>query len=949
MAGSVPLLFESWRRSALFDDAAEGGPRLAGNLKLTMSDSNGDSANGTIPFTFLAAGDIAAISPSAVKHLAPAPGTPNAEETKFAHIDFWEADLPWRYSPQRAQGGLVMPWMVLLAGNKNEITVAGQLANIISDNVLDPVDLNGLGRMLAHTQDDNGQKSSRLLSHRDLDPNTDYLAVVVPAFNQQGQLNWQMDAAGNLAKAFDQAGILPALYSWQFRTGEEGDFKTLALALTMRHGGDTGYATLHYHRSSIEHPLPVEADLQIRGAITSIQPAPISQKEKDVRTDLKAIDQSLEDVHAISMPQYGRPWLPTTELHQPGWPSDLNDDPRYRGIAGTGTWMGIQAQEALMSAAVIQAGALREAGQRIGNLALGLDAAGRLWSLRLPADKSQRLRTFGPMLDRMMTVDGEIATQVVTSGTSPFPAAFFSSAAQRLLRPRSASTRHMTGGQLDVAAAVEAINRPDPEPVRAPAGLPHFDPIQESLGQPPFEEQLGIDSALLAMIVAEVARLVDGFSNLFRRKRDALQAEGLENEVPALRAEVAKELMDQIWGMLQPALENAGIACNACGLMESIAGATADFHAYFMTVLEFDYARRRYLARLQTELRFCMASDRCPEWFSDPFEGEGLPCHDFVDFSPPRPPSKHEPIDPDGLVDIIVDAIDPRQPNPPGWVRLCSRLNGIDCSRLAPPEFPIGIDFPTWDLLRQYSKEWLLPGGAQLPMHTVLALQSNPKFIDAYMVGVNTQFMSEMRWRDLAVDRTCTPLRMFWGQVDYLSGKRLADIEPLLEWKSDVSQAIGAVAHQTIKPEPGNPDGSRLIVVFSTPLFRRYPSTLVYLVKPPEGISTTDLNKLFQEAPVFDKPTAEADIDTWRKNRKYLGPIYSGAITPDLVFFGFDVAPNQLEDYWLILDEPPSELRFWKGDAPDSASGAKYASTTIYHPTRVAMSGSVLLSEAKTL
>lgn len=50
--------------------------------------------------------------------------------------------------------------------------------------------------------------------------------------------------------------------------------------------------------------------------------------------------------------------------------------------------MGVEAQEALMDAAVKQAGALREAGQRIGFLALGLWAAGRLWDRRLPTDKT---------------------------------------------------------------------------------------------------------------------------------------------------------------------------------------------------------------------------------------------------------------------------------------------------------------------------------------------------------------------------------------------------------------------------------------------------------------------------------------------------------------------------------------------------------------------------------
>ena len=93
---------------------------------------------------------------------------------------------------------------------------------------------------------------------------------------------------------------------------------------------------------------------------------------------------------------------------------------------------------------------------------------------------------------------------------------------------------------------------------------------------------------------------------------------------------------------------------------------------------------------------------------------------------------------------------DSRLSDPPAQVRLCGRLTGIDCSWLIPPEFPIGLDFPTWDLRRTYEKEWLLPGARSLEKDSITALQTNPAFTDAFMVGINTQFMSEMRWRDRA-------------------------------------------------------------------------------------------------------------------------------------------------------------------------------------------------------
>ena len=54
------------------------------------------------PVPFLLAGpqDVVALSPGAVVGRQPAPGTPNAESTRVAHVELAEPDLPWRYSPQ---------------------------------------------------------------------------------------------------------------------------------------------------------------------------------------------------------------------------------------------------------------------------------------------------------------------------------------------------------------------------------------------------------------------------------------------------------------------------------------------------------------------------------------------------------------------------------------------------------------------------------------------------------------------------------------------------------------------------------------------------------------------------------------------------------------------------------------------------------------------------------
>lgn len=936
------LTFHSWQRSTLFDRAT-AGPRLTGSLALTMRDTaTGQEATGDNRFTLLAAADIAGLNPSAIKHMAPAPLTTGAEITKFAHVDFWEKDLPWRYTPRLNAGDDLFPWMVLLVGSAAEIEVENSVANVPS-RVLQEHNLAD-SRLWAHTQYDGNAEIARILSPGTLPAEQECVAVLVPAFNELGEHSWTVQG-----ESVQPPGVvLPVLHSWRFWTAEAGDFETLAAALHIPVAGNVGLSTLKYRRSIPDEQVDIDEELQIRGAITSLKPPPDSPELLDaldaVQADLDLLNDALIDENTISMPHYGRPWLANPDAIPDGWPADLNDDPRFRGIAGLGVWMGVEAQEALMDAAVQQAGALREAGQHIGHLALGLTAAGGLWARRMPDNKRERLRILGPMMARMTASGGQRVLDRVTSGTSPLDPAVFSGAAQRILRDRSAQTRHIVGanGGISRIIALIAANQPERRPERAPAGLPHFDSVRKEFDLPSLEDHFGFDETWFSEVMKEPRELVAQWTTEYRSRRDELIQADLDHEVPVLRQSMAVSLNQDLLTRIDERISERGLPCSASTIMEEITvGFWGSLDEFFERVLEDDATQRRLLDGLYTALRNCAISEQCRdmtghidlpnhEWF----------CRELIGVSPPEPEPLHVSISTEGLSDVLVNALDPRLPGAPARVRLCSRLTGIDCSRLIPPEFPIGLDFPTWDLLRTYEKEWLLPGARSLEKDSISALQTNPAFIDAYMVGINTRFMSEMRWRDLAVERTCTPLRMFWGQVDYTTQKRRADIEPLLEWSKDLDDDIGALSHQTIKPDdPTNDTGSRLVIAFRTSLFRRYPSTLVYLVRPPAGLTEIQLDDLLKATPKLDMPDGEADSEAWRQSRQYFGPIFAGAITPELTFFAFDVTPDTLEQFWLVLDEPPSELRFNRNNPSNTAHAATFAGSMLDQPTRVAISG----------
>jgi hypothetical protein len=935
------LTFHAWRRSRLLERATRQGPRLGGKLALTLTDSNtGQAASEDATFTLMAPTDVAGLKTSAIKHMAPAPFARDAETTKLVHVDLWEPDLPWRYTPEVDTANL-RPWLVLLVGTAEEIQVEGGLVTHVADSVLAAHDLSK-SHLWAHTQWDGHTTIGRIVSPRGLEtpgglvPQHEYLAVLVPAFNDVGESMWTAPAVQH----FGTKGILPAFHFWRFWTADPGDFETLAAALHVPPARDVGKALLHYRRKIPADGVDVDATLEVRGAITSLQQEETPQQAviDAVRADLDLLNT--EQDNTIGLPSYGRPWVPNPDEIAVGWPHEITDDPRFRGSTGLGVWAGVEAQESLMDAAVAQAGALREAGQRVGHLAFGLLAGGSLWDRRVPKDKNERLRLFGPMMSRMVAADGGIVLDRVASGSSPIVPALFSSAAQRLLRDRSSATRHISGadGGFAYASALDEANRPERQPERAPSGLPHVDAIGRAMGLSPVEELLGLDDRGLDEIITKLEGIVRRFAEEFRRKRDELIGAGERDKIPDLRRELGESLSGQLVNSLQDLLAEHHVPCEGAGVANQLAeelGLT--FSALCMVVLADAGVQQQLLDGLRRAIRLCMARQRCPEVLGQ-LPDVGPSCEDLVDSMPSEPPPDQVPIDLGLLSDLLIAALDPRKPDAPAWMRLCSQLVGLDCTRLIPPEFPIGLDFPTWGLLRQYDKEWLLPGASALEKDSVTALQTNPTFIDAFMVGINTQFMSEMRWRDLAVERTCTPLRMFWGQVDYASHERKADIQPLAEWAKAPDDPLGALSHQSIQP-----GGSRLVITFRSDLFRRYPSTLVYLVKPAAG---HDVDDLLKAPPELDMPDAAgADVEQWRNAREFFGPIFAGTLTAELTFFTFDVTPSDLDQYWLVLDEPPSELRFRSDQALQplvTTNSATFAQTALDQPTRVAISGQEL-------
>jgi hypothetical protein len=221
-----------------------------------------------------------------------------------------------------------------------------------------------------------------------------------------------------------------------------------------------------------------------------------------------------------------------------------------------------------------------------------------------------------------------------------------------------------------------------------------------------------------------------------------------------------------------------------------------------------------------------------------------------------------------------------------------------------------------WRLLAEHEPDWLLPGVGQLLEDAVIAAETNPSFADAFLAGLNTRLLEELRRRNIRVASGCTPLRAFLSRSDPVTGARVDDIVGVHHWTPD--SVLGAAQHR-----PAALPGQDLVLVFRTRLLERYPSTSFCLVSARHD-GTVDFT-------VDPAPGAQRHL-----------PSFQGRLGPDVTYFGFQGLPStEIASLWLVLEEAPAGYRF-RNDIPAAAAvpdGAEFADLAFDDPVRVLIRG----------
>jgi hypothetical protein len=876
------LTFYSWRRSTVFDQATSSAPnargRLTGSITLTLTnteDPNEPPGSAATSFEIIGPGDVEGFQAAAVRGTMPPPGGLGAEPTLSAHVDLAAEDLPWRYTPAKASGDVLRPWIVLVVGTPSEVVLKANNLVDLAASVLQAHPLEQSARW-AHVQDDGAHRVARLLSPRPLQARAEYVAAVVPAYDAAGAPRWSASTTGGLQD-------VPSYHSWTFTTGE-ADFATIAERLRPASSAGFGAAPLTYP--------PTGDPLRIRGALTAIGssdpalPTPVATDLAGLRT--QGTDAKGRPI--VGLPLYGAPW--NDDPRATAWGGPLNDDPRHRGAAGLGVWAGIELQQEVADAATEQLGALEIAAQRVRHVALGAEATRRLWSNRLPSDSAHRLQVFGPALRRIVTASGSVHDRITADGR-PLPAGFFSTAARRVLRTGPARTALAKANALTPSALLTAANTCPPLPERAPQGLPHTDlPLKELdrwLREGVRAQSInreGLMGLLNRFPIPDERPDVDATDGIRRRppRRNPLAA-ALQQAFDEVRTQVAAGAGLPVFALLQ--------------LLDPVPPADG----------------------AATPL-----AERLTRFDATPDEASVLDLARGLLTKPPERPCA--PVDLEALDKHLVGVLDPHVPLPFAASRVLGMFSGLQGPPLAPPEICLDLDIPAWRFLRDHGPNWLLPGGGSVGPDSVIAVETNPVFVDAFLAGLNQQVLGELRFRNYALSSRCTPARVFWGRANAALDTAVDDIGAIEGWPDS---ALGDDDHR-----PADAAGTDLVLVFRTELFHRYPSTLVYVAPAP---TQQDGSPDWSQAPDLSSP---------------LFPTFQGTFAGDVAFFGFDLDAASAAGYWIVLEQPPAGYRFrnvvndaWppirKTAFANATNGGDYAAAAFDDPTRVVIQGDALV------
>ena len=232
------------------------------------------------------------------------------------------------------------------------------------------------------------------------------------------------------------------------------------------------------------------------------------------------------------------------------------------------------------------------------------------------------------------------------------------------------------------------------------------------------------------------------------------------------------------------------------------------------------------------------------------------------------------------------------------------------------------IDLPMYEPLKAISAELFLPNINLIPPNSITLIETNQRFIEAYMVGLNHEFARELLWREYPTDQRGSYFRQFWDVRSVINTaglsqdalrEQLYDIPELHRWS--LTSALGKHNNR----DPSGTEPAQAVLVIRGELLKKYPTAVIYAHRADWEYESDG------HTPDLTKPRIlvrlSAGEEATPPPSKVRMPLYEAKADPDIYFFGFDLTvpeakggsghpPDTDPGWFFVIKERPGEPRF---------------------------------------
>lgn len=882
-------------------------------------------------------GDVVGVDPRAISRTEPKPGIPNFEPNYLAHIEFYDEDFLWRYSPAKPDDATkrLAPWLALIvlsAGgetgqpefeegilpdkplpfvtvtNPQALQPPGELgawAHVHVNGELDErlavnepagmgAALDRLGRVLRESPD---SACSRLLCPRHLKPGTTYHAFLVPAF-EAGRLAGLGEVVPETLKATDPSWgsgtgqvVLPYYHRWSFTTSTVGDFEFLVRLLKPYEADDpVGRRPMDAHRRVYDlPPLTTPTDpqgvLKLGGALQ----LPDTDEHPDAFENWDGYLTEQGSPYPNQWQQAMAGFVNLAQAYREKPPAAANTEAAetagVSAVAGVtdpvitpplyGCWPSLTQT------------LLTEDGRPIP-----LDQK-RNWVHRLNLDPRYRAAAaFG--------------TKVVQARQEEFMAS-----AWNQLGDIQRANALIRAGQLalQLGNSLQGKHLTPTAPVRPPAAAAADEPVsgRALTLTAPLHGRV-IERRASASARAAAADEPELFAVGYKVDRSRVAAAPMSAPMRRITrpgSRLRKRLLPTgaQYDLLVDRIDRGDVSAATTKGAPPVTVASFGVDLSRAVIEEPEGRDGEEAARYRTALRT----------LNDGL-AEASAAAEVVD-------------DQLGVIEAIDDMIEGLRAEKTLMKSLADSMNLPERLRIAVGElieilaYPV-FDMPMYEELLKFSAETFVPNIGLLPENSITLLENNRQFIEAYLIGLNHEMARELLWREFPTDLRGTPFRQFWdprpvplepGESREAWRERLYDILPLHRWSKTAK--LGENNHRRPAAEPQKKD---VVLVIRGELLKKYPNAAIYAHK-----ATWPLNKDGTQNKTGERTILPIPANVPLTDQMVRLPIYEAKIAPDIYLLGFPLDENEARSggadglgWFFVLKERPGDPRFGLDEPP---------------------------------